>query len=134
MSTSIQKWTIVPFWLPLPIRPCYPPPAWDRLRRGRKGCESGMKIRLAESGYPSQPPRIYAGDELMRRDDELLRKLMLDFEAQDDPLLVHAQTLGADEEDQKIYYHLRLLADAGFLQETGRTGGVFRMTNAGHDF
>lgn len=93
-----------------------------------------MKIRLAESGYPSQPPRIYAGDELMRRDDELLRKLMLDFEAQDDPLLVHAQTLGADEEDQKIYYHLRLLADAGFLQETGRTGGVFRMTNAGHDF
>lgn len=24
--------------------------------------------------------------------------------------------------------------DAGFLEEAGSTGGVFRMTNAGHDF
>lgn len=71
---------------------------------------------------------------LVRRDDELIRKLMLDFEAQDDPLLVHGLTHGTDEEEQRVYYHLRLLADAGFLQETGRAGGVFRMTNSGHDF
>lgn len=70
----------------------------------------------------------------MRRDDELLRKIMLDFEADDDPLLVHVQTLDAGDEDHKVYYHLRLLADAGLLEERGQSGGVFRMTNAGHDF
>lgn len=70
----------------------------------------------------------------MRRDDEMLRKIMLDFEAKDDPLLVHVQAINADADDEKVYFHLRLLADAGFLEESGRSGGVFRMTNAGHDF
>lgn len=70
----------------------------------------------------------------MRRDDDMIRKLMLDFEAQDDPLLVHVLTLNPDEEDERTYFHLKLLADAGFLEERGKSGGVFRMTNAGHDF
>lgn len=70
----------------------------------------------------------------MRRDDDLIRKLMLDFEAQDDPLLDHLITWDTDDEDERVYYHLKLLTDAGFLVESGQHGGVFRMTNAGHDF
>jgi hypothetical protein len=42
--------------------------------------------------------------------------------------------IGATPQDRIKYFHLRLLADAGFLEESGRSGGVFRMTNAGHDF
>ncbi|WP_374300481.1 DUF2513 domain-containing protein [Paracoccus sp. (in: a-proteobacteria)] len=70
----------------------------------------------------------------MRRDDDLIRKLMLDFEAQDDPLLVHVLTLSPDGDDERIYFHLKMLSDAGLLEESGKGGGVFRMTNAGHDF
>ena len=87
---------------------------------------------LAESTDSQQAPRIYAGDKVMRRDDDLVRKLMLDFEDQDDPLMV--VTMGDDEDGERVYYHMKLLADAGLLEESGRSGGVFRMTNAGHDF
>lgn len=70
----------------------------------------------------------------MRRDDDLIRKLMLDFEESDDPLLTHLTTWDADGDDERKYFHLRLLVDAGFLAESGKSDGVFRMTNAGHDF
>lgn len=70
----------------------------------------------------------------MRRDNDLIRKLMLDFEASDDAILVQLPELSPDEDDEKVYHHLKLLVDAGFLEEQGRSGGVFRMTNAGHDF
>lgn len=92
----------------------------------------GMK--LAESTGGAEHPRIYAGDRIMRRDDDLIRKLMLDFEADDDPLLVHVPALGGDDEDERVYFHLKLLADTGFLEESGKGGGIFRMTSAGHDF
>ena len=91
-------------------------------------------MKLAESTGGAQHPRIYAGDRIMRRDDDLIRKLMLDFEEREDPLLVAPQHLNMSRDDREKYYHLKLLADSGFLEETGRTGGVFRMTNAGHDF
>ena len=70
----------------------------------------------------------------MRRDDDLIRKLMLDFEAQEDPLLVHIPELDPEDDAEKVYHHLKLLSDAGLLEESGAGGGIFRMTNAGHDF
>lgn len=70
----------------------------------------------------------------MKRDDDLIRRLMLDIEASTDAIHLHSLTLGASEEDRRVYYHLQLLNDAGFLDETGKHGGVFRMTNSGHDF
>lgn len=89
-------------------------------------------MRLAESGSRAQHPRIYAGDEVMRRDDDLIRKLMLDFEAMDEPLLTAAFHLNMSADERRTYYHLKCLADAGLLEEESR--GVFRMTSAGHDF
>lgn len=68
----------------------------------------------------------------MRRDNDLIRKLMMDMEADPDPLFVFV--LEDDAEDERIYFHLRLLADEAMLEETGRGGGTFRMTNKGHDF
>lgn len=70
----------------------------------------------------------------MKRDDEYIRDLMLEIEAQDDPLYMCQNGLGMSAEQTREYYHLRLLADAGLVEETGKYGGVFRMTNAGHDF
>lgn len=70
----------------------------------------------------------------MKRDDELLRKLMLEIEADPEPLVLYDSSLNSGHEARLEYYHLRLLADDGFLEETGRHGGIFRITSAGHDF
>lgn len=91
-------------------------------------------MRLPESPAIYEPPLIAAEGKRMRRDNDLVRRLMLDFENSDDTLLVQLPELTPSQEGEKIYYHLQLLADAGFLEEQGRGGGVFRMTNAGHDF
>ena len=77
---------------------------------------------------------LVSGEADMRRDDDLLRKLMLDMEADPEPILVHGLTQDATEEQRLAYYHLRLLADEGFLEELGRNGGAWRMTSKGHDF
>ncbi|WP_300440283.1 DUF2513 domain-containing protein [uncultured Mameliella sp.] len=69
----------------------------------------------------------------MRRDDELIRKFM--FEMEDAPEWVVWFFPDHDNaEEQAKYFHLRLLVDEGFLEETGKHGGNFRITNAGHDF
>lgn len=88
---------------------------------------------MAESAGHMQAPRIYAGGLVMRRDDELIRRLMLDFEASDDALLTHIYDDVEDaDEHEREYWHLRLLADSGLLEQTSPS--VFRMTSAGHDF
>ncbi|WP_049763977.1 DUF2513 domain-containing protein [Cereibacter sphaeroides] len=74
------------------------------------------------------------GGRRMKRDDELLRKLLLEMEESEDALHIYHLVLASSPEDAKAYYHLRLLVDEGFLEETGKSGGVFRMTNKGHDF
>lgn len=70
----------------------------------------------------------------MQRDDDLLRKLMLEMEASPKPLHLFPLVLDADSEYLRKHYHLRLLADEGLLEETGARGGAFRMTMKGHDF
>lgn len=79
---------------------------------------------------------ICAGDTKMRRDDVLIRKLMLGFEATDDFLLYCVRSPGLDggSSNDRVYYHLKCLADSGFLEEVSPSNGIFRMTNSGHDF
>lgn len=84
------------------------------------------------------PPDTFAwmaveGAEV-KRDDDLVRQMLLDMEASPKPLHVFALHQNMTDEARAAYYHLKLLADAGFLEETGVGGGVFRITNAGHDF
>ncbi len=68
----------------------------------------------------------------MKRDDDYIRKLLLDLEASDEVDLVCFQSFDDTEEEKKRYYHLQLLNDAGLMLETQK--GVYRMTNQGHDF
>ena len=69
----------------------------------------------------------------MKRDDDLLRDLMLQIEERPEPIFHFIPKLSV-EVQAKTYFHLRLLADAGLLEESGKHGGEFRMTNSGHDF
>ncbi len=70
----------------------------------------------------------------MRRDDELLRQLLVRIEDHDDWIFHHYVDSGSSDEHVTQYYHLQLLADAGLLEETGKHGGNFRMKSQGYDF
>jgi len=68
----------------------------------------------------------------MKRDDDYIRKLLLDLEESEETHLICGMTLTQSDDEEKEYYHVQLLCDAGLMKETQR--GVFRMTNQGHDF
>ena len=63
----------------------------------------------------------------MKRDDDLIRELLFEAESSDDPLFGPF-----DDEDETGYAHAILLCDAGFFHEVH--GGIFRLTNQGHDY
>lgn len=63
----------------------------------------------------------------MKRNDDLIRDLLFEAEASDDPLFGPF-----DDEDEKGYAHAILLCDAGFFHEVD--SGIFRLTNQGHDY
>lgn len=68
----------------------------------------------------------------MKRDDELIRQLLLDFEAAGDWLIfVPGMTLSASPEERKRRYHMMLLGDEGMLAPVAN--GTMRMTAKGHD-
>jgi hypothetical protein len=69
----------------------------------------------------------------MRRDDDLIRDMMLELEEDADWIVIWVPNQN-DPVEMAKYYHLRLLADEGFLEVTGRFQQSFRITNAGHDF
>jgi|SRR5690625_62100 len=68
----------------------------------------------------------------MKRDDEMIRALLLEAEASDHPYLMSMLTISPSEMDIKRHTHVHLLCDAGFFQKVGE--GTFRITNQGHDF
>jgi hypothetical protein len=70
----------------------------------------------------------------MKRDDDLIRDLLLKMEESDDSDYVCSLTMGSEPEEEREYFHLQLLGDAGYVLETGRHGGVFRVTNQGYDY
>ncbi len=70
----------------------------------------------------------------MKRDDDLIRSLMFEAEAAKDWRLIEVGSiiLSPDPEQSRRAYHLLLLCDAGLFAQVGK--GVFRLTNAGHDW
>ena len=80
----------------------------------------------------------------MRRNPELVRKLMLAIEQTSQPLTAQAQIDSYPRDE--VAYHMRLIIEAGFAEGCvmdDHSGGnttvprnvvIVRMTNAGHDF
>lgn len=69
----------------------------------------------------------------MKRDDDLIRKILFECEEQKDWLLMMpGEALNASEEERRERYHILLLSDEGFV--TGVGNGTFRLTAQGHDY
>ena len=63
----------------------------------------------------------------MKRDDDLIRDLLIEMETSEEWLFV----VDCDEGDQKREYHLKLLGDVGLILFEGYS---YRMTALGHDY
>ena len=74
----------------------------------------------------------------MKRDVDLCRQLLLDIEGHGADCSLSALRSGlAQDAEERVRYHLRLLIDAGFVKEIDRTSaGVpcVRLTNSGQEF
>ena len=73
----------------------------------------------------------------MKRDKDLLRELLFEFESSDEWQIRVPKFSGEPDERRARQYHIQLLCDEGYLVSfTGgiAEAGVFRMTAQGHDF
>ena len=69
----------------------------------------------------------------MKKDDDYIRDLLFQYEAESDWLLfMPGDTLGAGEEEQRERYHLLLMMDEGLITSVGR--GTIRITSRGHAY
>ena len=68
----------------------------------------------------------------MKRDDDLVREMLLGFETQEDWLVLEPQFLNMSSEERKRYGHIQLMIDAGLMAEVG--DGTFRISFQGHDY
>ncbi|UWR40656.1 DUF2513 domain-containing protein [Phaeobacter inhibens] len=68
----------------------------------------------------------------MKRNDDLLRELLFEFEADTGGLLHFRKFLSMPQEKIERNYHVSLLSDAGLVTQVSETG--FRLTNMGHDY
>lgn len=68
----------------------------------------------------------------MKRNDDLLRDILIKVEAQRDWLIHVPQTISQTLEEREFVYHVNLLCDAGFMTQVSKSG--YRMTNHGHDY
>jgi len=105
-----------------------PPRDWEQRQHWPEGPHRDRLIRVRTRGVA------------VERDDDLIRSLMLELTSHGDPIyfcdghVTSDSTPDEEQEERRRYYHLRLLADAGFLEESGRFGGNWRVTWRGHDF
>lgn len=74
----------------------------------------------------------------MKRDLDFARQLLFEMERHGFDCPVDVLRNGSTQEiDERTRYHLKLMADAGFIKEVERTptgAPCFRLTNAGHEF
>ena len=68
----------------------------------------------------------------MIRDDELLREMLFEFEAEEDWLVIYAQFLSMPKEERRKLGHLNLLEDAGLVVQVGDS--TYRLSNSGYDY
>ena len=73
----------------------------------------------------------------MVRDDEYLRTMLFEFEAESLPFLFYVSDLNGGDRGWKWIHHAELLCDQGFLAEhtvENISARRFRLTAKGHDF
>ena len=71
----------------------------------------------------------------MKRDNDYLRSLLFKIESIDGYLISIPLTYGMSDEQQKEYYHVQLICDAGYLVKLRDTkNSCYRLTSQGHDF
>lgn len=68
----------------------------------------------------------------MKRDNDYIRDMLFEAEADESHLFLAVLTMGADQKATKKHYHAELLCDAGLLVSSNK--GVYRMTSQGHDY
>lgn len=68
----------------------------------------------------------------MTRDDEYIRELLFEIEAQEYPYVMVSKTISPAPETVKRNYHIELLCDAGLM--TFVSGSAYRLSNQGHDY
>lgn len=69
----------------------------------------------------------------MKRNDDLIRSLLIEYEANDDWLiLAEGDTKSASKKEREIGYHQILMADEGLL--TRVSSSALRITSYGHDY
>ena len=68
----------------------------------------------------------------MKRNKDLLRDVLFEFEGEKDWLILLPETAGMGESEWTKVGHVRLLCDAGFVAQVGN--GTYRLTNSGHDY
>jgi hypothetical protein len=94
-------------------------------------------LRWLEAGAPPAYLLSAQWSDVMKRDLDLARQLLLEIEGRGADCSVSVLRTGPNHEaEERIRYHLRLLIDAGLLKEVDRTaGGVpcLRLTDAGHE-
>jgi RIO-like serine/threonine protein kinase len=68
----------------------------------------------------------------VRRNDDLLRNILIETEEQTDWLVLISQVISPSKDQRERGYHVQLLCDAGLMTQVSASG--FRMTNQGHDY
>lgn len=69
----------------------------------------------------------------MKRDDDLIREILLEIERDDEwVLLMPGLSMASEPEERRKLYHIELLRDNGFVTSVAK--GTFRMTAQGHDY
>ncbi len=68
----------------------------------------------------------------MKRNDDLFRELLFEFESEPSGFLVKTVANNAPQDVNERNHHIDLLSDAGFVVLVPRRG--YRLTNDGHDY
>ena len=79
----------------------------------------------------------------MKRDMEVIRKLLMFFNEKEEPEMVEAPSIGDEFSESVVQYHLRLMCQAGWLNYEAERSGTsdriirvypFDLTWEGHEF
>ena len=68
----------------------------------------------------------------MKRDDDLLRRILLEYEERESYQIMLQPRLGMTADEQKWLGHVYLLVDAGLVVESGEH--AVRISSKGHDY
>ena len=67
-----------------------------------------------------------------KRDDDFLRKMLFEFEQDEEYEFIIGGICGMDDKERKEEYHVKLACDAGLMVEEAES--VYRLTSQGHDY